>query len=218
MNSSEATTTFSEMPAPQAAGRVMPRRSTQEYADAWNLCRKLGKELSVALRATGDMEYAIVMPAGYSRAGVGFGQLPDDSVVRVERPDEEIARVSSRIAIVLQDAPDIERVAIESRGIYTQVKLPDQTEDPLVKAIEAYREGLKAFNALPEDEDFRKNEDRYIAETYRTPERNLVENVLPTISLSGAKEAMRFAIDEADHIDPMARNALISALSYLEAM
>lgn len=206
-----------------AGGEAMARRSTTEYAEAWNRCRKLGKELSHALADTGDVEFAYILPAGYDCA-VGFGALQEDSPRLGEYPMQRFNRLSRRIAQTIRDYPEmsVERVTIDERGVHTHMKVPGAPDlppvEPLRDAIEAYREGMKAFNALPEDEDFRKNEDRYIAETYRTPECNLVENVLPTTTLTGAKEAIRFALDEADHIDQMARNALISVLSYMETL
>lgn len=218
MNSPNATTTLSGTPAPPAGGEAMPRRSTTEYAEAWGKCRRLGKELSQALADTGDTEFGHIMPAGYECA-VSFG-LQDDSRRLSEFPMQTINRLSGRIALLLGDDPEIqvERVVIDTRGVYTQVKVPGVPEDPLLEVIGAYRNAMAAFNALPEDDDFAKNESRFIAETYGPHQQSLMTTVFPTTSMNGVREAVRFAIHEADHIDPVAKNALLSALAYLEAM
>ena len=90
--------------------------------------------------------------------------------------------------------------------------------DPLVDAIAAYRQGMKAFCAIPENEDYRKNEERYIAETYGAAQDALLWVAPPTTTHEGVKEALRFALDEGDVGCRMSRNALRSALAYLEAL
>lgn len=97
----------------------------------------------------------------------------------------------------------------------TQSVMPS---DPLVELIGVYRQGLKAFWAIPEDEDFRENEERYIAETYGAAQDALMYGAPPTTTHEGVKEALRFALDEGDVGCPMARNALRSALAFLEAL
>ncbi|CAK7258668.1 MULTISPECIES: hypothetical protein [unclassified Shinella] len=187
----------------------------------WTKARRLGKELSQALADTGDAEFGYILPAGYEYA-VGFGMLQEDSPRLGEFPMQTISRLGRRIAQTLRDDPEmsVERVTIDCRGVYSQLRLPDADDlppvDPLLAALNEYREATKAFCAIPEDDDFRQNEERYVAETYGAVEQKLLRNVIPTTSIEGVKAAIRFAIDDGDQIDPVAKNALRSALHYLD--
>jgi hypothetical protein len=80
----------------------MPTRPTLEYYAAWEKCRRLGKELSVALAETGDTEFAFIQPAG-KQCAVSFGELTADTRTVLEYPVTTVERLTTRLAFALDD-------------------------------------------------------------------------------------------------------------------
>lgn len=93
--------------------------------------------------------------------------------------------------------------------------------DPLLEAIQGYREGRKAFNLIPVDLlPTVEEENRAVDETYGPYQEAMLrngDNTPETTSIAGVREAIRLALEEDTIIDCMSENALRSALRYLEA-
>lgn len=89
--------------------------------------------------------------------------------------------------------------------------------DPLATAIRQYRLGVAAFAAIPEA-DLAEDEEAIVAATYGPAQDALADNIYPTTSLEGVREALRLALDEQAYGCRMAENAARSALAYLESL
>ena len=90
--------------------------------------------------------------------------------------------------------------------------------DPLLTAIRRYRSGVAAFESIPEDDVTPQNEEDLVRATYGPAQDLLMDNVLPTASMAGACEALRFALGEQAFGCRMSENAVRSVLAYLESL
>lgn len=88
----------------KTGGEAMPRGPSPEYCAAWAKCRELGKELSQALKETGDDQYAFVRPAGIDFA-VLFGSRESDTLASdfVGHAVDRVSRLSSELSVALDE-------------------------------------------------------------------------------------------------------------------
>lgn len=98
------------------------------------------------------------------------------------------------------------------------VSMKSAVSDPMLEAIQAYRAGKAAFMAIPASEVTFENEDGLVDSTYG-PAMDTILNDRPKVaSITGVREAIRFAFEEDTLTDRAAENALRSALAYLDAV
>lgn len=83
--------------------------------------------------------------------------------------------------------------AIPSAGLAPFVPAMAEPADPLVRLIEKCRDQIAVFNSIREDELTKDNEPEYVAATYETPMRQLIDETPATTSLAGVREAIRLA-------------------------
>lgn len=89
--------------------------------------------------------------------------------------------------------------------------------DPLQKAIEAYRAGLKRLNDLEISEDITLAEENALFEAAYGKEKAVLMEAAPAAtSLAGVREAIRLVFDEDAIDDMVAEGALRAALAYLD--
>ena len=119
------------------------QRAQLEYNAAWELIRALAKELSEALAAAGDVEFAHIRPAG-AMCPIAFGNAPQ--------------------------------------------------EDPLLVAIDAYKQGCADYRELPDDDP--AAEEAAIAATYGEPMQALTEWKQPAMSREAAAAALELLKSE----------------------
>lgn len=88
--------------------------------------------------------------------------------------------------------------------------------DPIIGAIQAYRNGSSAFNARPE---YREKEDelKAIAETYGPPTKVLEEWTTPARTIEGALAALKLIRDDVI-IEHLGISLLEAAIGYLEGV
>ncbi|EUB95569.1 hypothetical protein PMI07_002057 [Rhizobium sp. CF080] len=145
-----------------AAAAAIPAASytghSPEYGVAWQKCRDLGKQLSLALAETGDQEFAFIQPAGNDFA-VGFGQLNSDTTRLIEYPVETVDRLSTRLALALDDWSEYTTwksaahvyPASTGRGVwYRNIDTIDGRADAksLADLVDRHRKALAAWDAV----------------------------------------------------------------------
>ena len=91
-----------------------------------------------------------------------------------------------------------------------------ELHDPLLEAIEAFRDGNRRFCALPEDFAPYADEDEAIEATYGPPLEALNEWDDPAQSLAGVREAIRIVLKEGCLGNWMEASLLTAALAYLD--
>jgi hypothetical protein len=87
-----------------------------------------------------------------------------------------------------------------------------QITDPIISAIQAYRDGNAAYNATPRDDE------ETIARTYGPPLDVLQEWERPAQTREGALEAIRLAFETEREFmgESLTHNMLAAALAYFE--
>ncbi|OJF97573.1 hypothetical protein [Pararhizobium antarcticum] len=87
--------------------------------------------------------------------------------------------------------------------------------DPIISAIQAYKDGCVAFCAVPEDE-MEQDEENVIARTYGAPMEILENWDQPAMTQEGAIVALRLMRDEHLYIDGFGGAMFAAALAYFE--
>ena len=117
------------------------------------------------------------------------------------------------------DGPEMVPNLLDGVLALLEVRKIESPVDPVIAAVQAYRDGNKAFEAIPSvDHQKHGGEEAVIAKTYGPPMRILNEWDKPCTSREGAIAALRHALDEcdafscSDSLTAMTRAALV----YLE--
>lgn len=87
--------------------------------------------------------------------------------------------------------------------------------DPILSAINDYKDGCKAFCAIPE-EAMEQDEDGVIAQTYGRPMEVLENWDRPALTREGAVAALRLIRDEKVYIDGFGASLFFAALGFFE--
>lgn len=137
-------------------------------------------------------------------------ELPVDRVERLARELSEALPKWAYGSFMAMVYPESDARGYWFRTIHKSEGLQDI--DPIVKAINTYREGLKHFNALPDDDAYDDHSD-----IWKDPWKVLAKWDQPCVSRDGAIAAIKLAIYEEDIGEsqlpaPMMR----AALAYLE--
>ena len=139
--------------------------------------------------------------------------------------DEALSLVTMQAAQILRDKPalNIERIIIIPQGVYMARSIAGFSAaantagaDPLLQAIQAYRDGAAAYTAAATDDDDANDE---LAErTYVPPLVSLEAWNEPALTQQSAVEALRFALTEAGHfgLSETVRPMLRAALGYFD--
>lgn len=121
-----------------AASEAMPVGPSPEYSEVWKRVRALAKELSAALAAAGDVEFAHVRPAA-TMCPVVFGNMPqeDPLLVAIDAYKKGCADYRE----LPDDDPEAEEAAIaETYGapmqVLTEWDRPAQSREAVVAALE----------------------------------------------------------------------------------
>lgn len=90
--------------------------------------------------------------------------------------------------------------------------------DPILGAIQNYRDGLAAYNSKAEFASTSEDEDALIAETYGPPMEVLDNWTAPATTFEGALEALRLARQEMHDFENSftTKSLFAAAMAYLE--
>ncbi|OWV87341.1 hypothetical protein ATY75_03255 [Rhizobium sp. N122] len=121
-----------------AAGEAMPAAMSPEYHEAWKRARGLAKELSRALAAAGDAEFAHIRPAG-TMCPIAFGNAPqeDPLLLAIDAYKKGCADYRE----LPDDDPVAEEAAIEATygapmQVLTEWEQPARSREAVVAALE----------------------------------------------------------------------------------
>ncbi|MGO4619014.1 hypothetical protein [Ensifer sp. 2TAB8] len=109
---------------------------------------------------------------------------------------------------VLASVASLARIHLEALNLRT-----DSARDPIQDAIEAYRDGLAAYNSAPGEDD------ETIDRTYGPPLDVLTDWEQPAQTREGAMAALRLALEEERQFKglPLSLSMLKAALAYFES-
>lgn len=90
--------------------------------------------------------------------------------------------------------------------------------DPLLSVSNAYKSGLAAFNAIPDDILTRENEEQFVADTYADAHDQIAAWDQPAMTRDGAIEALRFMKEQDVFSDAFGEPLRRAVLGYLESL
>ena len=89
-------------------------------------------------------------------------------------------------------------------------------KDPLIDAIQAYRDGVARMDAITNEEITRENEERLVSETYGPHLDKLLTWDKPALTREGAIAALKFMEDQHVFVDDLGKIMRLAVLRYLE--